>query len=149
MLNWMDVNQTFRDLDLFRREMDRMFNQAVRDELRYGGALSEVGRDVGAYVEATDKAFVLTVDLPGVAPEDIDLQVTREGLTLRAERKVVPPESYSTHRQERRSWRFSRSWTLPVPIDVDETVATVANGMLTVTLPKAAEVQPRRIDIKA
>src|SRR5690606_11388939 len=99
--------------------------------------------------EARDDAFVLAVDVPGVAPEDIELQVTAEGVTLRAERKVVPPEGYSTHRQERGAFRIARSWSLPVAVDPDAAVAEVKNGVLTVTLPKAPEEQPRRITIHA
>ncbi len=147
MLNWMDLNRTFNELDLFRREMDRLFQASLRDELNQGGALSELGRDAHTRLETRDDAFVLAVDLPGVAPDDITLQVTAEGVTLRAERKLVPPEGYSTHRQERGAYRVSRSWTLPVAIDPDAATAEVKHGVLSVHLPKAPEVQPRRINI--
>lgn len=114
MLNWMDVNRTFNELELFRREMDRLFSDAVQGELR--GSLSQASGRVGADLRTTEEAFVLSVDVPGIDPGDIDLQITRDGVTLRAERRLEAPEGYATHRQERSSWRLSRSWNLPMPI---------------------------------
>lgn len=148
MFDWMNVNRSFQELDLFRREMDRLFGQTVRNEFA-GTEFSEIGRDTGARFQTTENTFVLSVDLPGVKPADVDLQVTRDGITLRAERKLEAPTGYSTHRQERGSWKFSRSWSLPVPIDPEKAAAEVKDGVLTVTLPKAAEVTPRRIELKA
>lgn len=147
-MNWMDVNRTFAELDLFRQEMDRLFANALGTELTWGSALSE-GRDVGARLEANDAAYVLSVDLPGVKPADIDLQVTRDGVTLRAKREVGKPKGYSTHRQERGAFEISRSWTLPKPIDPETATAETKDGMLKLTLPYSAEVQPRRIEVKA
>lgn len=148
MLNWMDVNRTLAELDGFRREMDRLFGQAVQNEMGYDNELSELGRDIGTRFVANENEFVLTVDVPGVKPADIDLQITRDGITLRAERKVSIPEGYSTHRQERGSWKLSRSWTLPMPVDPEKAVAEVKDGVLTVTMPKVPEVKPRRIELK-
>ena len=119
MLNWMDVNRTFQELDLFRREMDRLFNDALRDEVVGGSAFSALDQRAGARMITTDEAFVLTVDVPGVRSEDIGLQVTRDGLTLHAARTIGVPEGYSTHRHERGSWEISRSWNMPVAIDPD------------------------------
>jgi HSP20 family protein len=148
MFDWMNVNRSFLELDQFRREMDRLFGQTVRNELS-GTEFSEIGRETGARFRTNENSFVLSVDLPGVKPADIDLQVTRDGITVRAERKLDAPSGYSTHRQERGSWKFSRSWTLPLPIDPDKALAEVKDGVLVVTMPKAADVTPRRIDVKA
>ena len=148
MLNWVDVNRTFAELEAFRHQMDRVFAHALRNELQNGVGLSQVDRDTGTNLEVLEDAFVLTADLPGVAPEDVDLQVTADGVTLRAERNVEAPEGYSTHRRERGNWTLSRSWSLPAPVDVEASNAEVKNGVLTVRLPKTAEVQPRRIEVK-
>ncbi len=148
MLNWVDVNRSLAELDLFRRQMENVFERALRDELE--GSLSENQNGaIGASLETTDDELVLRAELPGIQPDDIELQVTGDGLTLRAERTLEEHEGYSVHRQERGSWRVSRSWSFPVKVDADNARAEVKNGLLTVHLPKAAETRPRRIDIKS
>lgn len=148
MLNWVDVNRTFAELDQFRRQMDSVFERALRDEL-YGSSSERGDRAAGATLETTDEAFILRAELPGVSPEDIELQVTADGLTLRAERRLEQPEGYSVHRQERGSWQVARSWSFPVKVDPDNAHAEVEHGLLTVHLPKAAEMQPRRITVRS
>jgi len=147
MLNWIDVNRTFAELDTFRRQMDRVFEHALRNEL-YGRGISQLDRETGTNFQNLEDAFVLTADLPGVNPDDVDLKVTADGVTLLAERKVEAPEGYSTHRRERGNWTLSRSWTLPAPVNVEAATAEVKNGVLTVILPKSPEVQPKRIEVK-
>jgi HSP20 family protein len=139
MLGWMDFDRTFAELDGFRREMDRLFERSRG---------TRVGETTGRW-EARDDAFVLTVDLPGVKPEDVDLQVTRDAVTLKAERKLAAPEGYGAHRTERNGWKLSRTWTLPVPVDPERAVADTSEGVLTLTLPKAADAQPRKIALKS
>lgn len=148
MLNWNDINRSFAELDAFRRQWDRAFERTLRNEGRRGG-LSQLEVDSGATLTAEGDRFLLRADLPGVDPADIDLQVTTDGITLRARRTVGVPEGYTTHRRERGGWEFSRSWSLPAPVNVDETRAEVVHGVLTVTMPKAADAQPRRITVKA
>jgi HSP20 family protein len=65
------------------------------------------------------------------------------------ERRVQTPEGYSAHRQERAAINFSRSFALPCRVNADRTSASVKNGILTVTLEKAADAMPRQIAIKA
>jgi HSP20 family protein len=62
---------------------------------------------------------------------------------------VAPPEGYSVHRQERTASRFSRSFTLPCAVNGDAISASLEHGVLTVTLPKAPESQPRQITVKS
>lgn len=146
MLDFMNLNRTFHELDLFRREFDRLFDQGSIDDV-VGRTLGETARDTGARFDDRTDAFVLSVDVPGVNPADVDLQVTRDGITLRVAREVAVPEGYSTHRAERGSWQLSRSWSLPVPVDPETATAEVKNGVLIVTMPKIPEVQPRRIEV--
>jgi HSP20 family protein len=90
--------------------------------------------------------YILTAELPGMAPEDLDLSITGETLTLRGERRRpegVADESY--RRQERQFGRWSRSVTLPERVDGTKVAAQFAHGILTVTLPKAEEARPRQI----
>jgi HSP20 family protein len=68
---------------------------------------------------------------------------------VRGERKVEPPQGHSTHRSERTSYRFARTFELPSKIDSDRVDARLENGVLTVSLPKAPEAQPKQISVKA
>jgi len=147
MLDFMNLNRTLNELDLFRREFDRLFDTGARGEVADPTEFSEIGREIGARFTDDKEAFVLSVDVPGVKPADVDLQVTRDGITLRVAREVAVPQGYSTHRAERGSWRLSRSWSVPEPVNPELATGEVKDGVLTVTLPKIPEVQPRRIEI--
>jgi HSP20 family protein len=98
----------------------------------------------------TDEAVVVKSGVPGVDPGDIDISVTADTLTIKGETKAeeeVEEESY-VHR-ERRYGAFSRSLTIPVPIQADKAEAEFEDGVLTLTLPKAEEVKPKAIKVKA
>jgi len=92
--------------------------------------------------------YVLTAPVPGVVPEDIDLSITGETLTLRGERKRaegITDESY--RRQERPFGRWTRTVTLPDRVESGQVSAAFAQGVLTVTLPKAEGARPRQISV--
>lgn len=96
----------------------------------------------------TEDAYVVTADAPGMEPSTLDLALTGETLTIRGERRrpeAVAEESY--RRQERPFGRWSRTLTLPGHIDGAKVAAHYANGVLTVTLPKAEEARPRQIAV--
>jgi HSP20 family protein len=94
-------------------------------------------------------AFVVRAELPGLSEKDLELTATATTLTLRGERKVEVPQGYSTHRSERTGYRFARTFELPSKVDSDRVEARLENGVLTVTLPKAPEAQPKQINVKA
>ncbi|MFO0951691.1 MAG: Hsp20/alpha crystallin family protein [Isosphaeraceae bacterium] len=92
--------------------------------------------------------YVLTVPIPGMRPEDIDLSITGETLTLRGERKRpegVSDEAY--RRQERPFGRWIRTVTLPDRVDSGQVAASYTHGVLTVTIPKAESARPRQITV--
>lgn len=94
--------------------------------------------------------YILTAELPGSEPSSLDLSLTGESLTLRGERtrpEGVAEENY--RRQERRFGHWSRSVTLPDRVDGSNVAAEFADGVLTVTLPKAEEAKPRQIVVTA
>lgn len=94
--------------------------------------------------------YVLTAQLPGMAPEDVDLSITGETLTLRGERKRpegVADEAY--RRQERPFGRWARTVTLPDRVEAAQVSAGFAQGILTITLPKAESARPRQITVTA
>ncbi len=96
---------------------------------------------------ATDHAYLLRADLPGVRFEDIDLSVEKGVLTLAGERRA-PEDDGERTRAERRFGTFERSFMLPENADTDAIDAKYEQGVLTVTIPKKAEAQPRKIEVK-
>jgi HSP20 family protein len=104
---------------------------------------------VDLYETATQ--FVLTAELPGLAREQIDIHAEEHRVVIRGARtsnppgKDVPCEQY--HRVERGHGRFSRTFALPDAIDVERVTADLRDGLLTVTLPKAADRGVRHINV--
>lgn len=147
---WSDFDEMFAAMNQLRTYMDRLFEEAWGGRL-FGDRpqLYGAGTWPRANLIDTGSSLVLTAEVPGLSDKDIQLTLNQEVLTLSGERKVQVPEGYSVHRQERPAVRFSRSFALPCRVDADRTTATVKNGILTVTLEKAADVMPRRIAVKA
>jgi len=89
----------------------------------------------------------LVADLPGLAREDVELQVADGVLTVRAERGLEVPEDGRVVRRERSARTFSRSFALSDEVDVDAIGATMRDGVLRITLPKSERAKPRQIEV--
>jgi HSP20 family protein len=141
-LRWHRRWDPFQEL---QREMGRLFEsldpmQSKRQIYRYP--------PLNLY-DAADR-YILSVQLPGMAPSDIELTITGETLTLRGERtraEGVKEDGY--RRQERPMGRWSRTITLPDRVESTQVGASFADGILTVTFPKAEGTQPRQITVTA
>jgi HSP20 family protein len=97
----------------------------------------------------TPKALEVRVDLPGVKPKEIDIQVSGNLLTISGEKKEEKEEKGKTfHRIERYSGSFSRTMALPCAVNEDEVAAEYHDGVLTITLPKTEEAKTRKITVK-
>lgn len=96
------------------------------------------------------EGYVLTAELPGVAPADISVSIESSTVTLSGERKVEYPvgEGTAIHRRERQSGSFRRAFELPAEIDLENAKATHKNGVLTLVLPKSPAAKPRQIAIE-
>jgi HSP20 family protein len=97
----------------------------------------------------TEDTYVLTAEVPGLAPEELEISLEGSTVTLRGERKVSFEEGASVHRSERPAGLFRRAFDLPVPIEADKAEAVHRHGVLTLRLPKAPEHRPRQISVKA
>ena len=87
--------------------------------------------------------------MPGIEPDDIEVHVEGDTLTLRGERKLPEAgEGVNYHRREREGGRFRRIVTLPVRIDPNGVEAAFKNGVLNIVLPKAAEARARQIKVR-
>ena len=126
-----------------RRELDRLFGDLER-------APSFTGSSTPAVSFADNpEALTLRAELPGLTEKDVDISVTANVLTLKAARKVEAPEGYAAHRRERQSFSFTQSYELPTRIDPEKVQASLKQGVLTLTMPKAAEAQPKRVTVSA
>jgi Molecular chaperone (small heat shock protein) len=97
--------------------------------------------------EETDR-LIVTAELPGVKPADLELSIEGDTLTIQGKRAQGQNEAgTSYHRREIESGSFSRAIGLPVKVDVEHVGARLANGTLTVTLMKASAVSPRQIHV--
>lgn len=91
--------------------------------------------------------FIAKIDLPGVQPGSIDVDVEDRTLTIRAERAATAPDDVQWLSRERPVGTFARQLTLGQHVDVDRVDASYADGVLTLTLPLAEEARPRRISV--
>lgn len=146
MNGWFDFDRTLDEMESFRRRMDDLF-QAL--EGRRGGEYIGWSDFPVAHLRDDGGNVVIEADVPGLRKEDLDVKCTGQGVTITGKRKVDVPGGYQAHRRERGDYQFSRSFSLGTQIDPDRVDAELRDGMLTITLPKSAEAQPRRIDVKA
>ena len=134
-------------VDLLHRDLDRIAHNR--------GIASNDHSPVADWVPAVDiveekDRFVLRADVPGVKPEDIDVSMDAGVLSVSGERHAVAPgEDSGVQRIERLTGRFLRRFTLPETADADGVAAKCADGILEVNIPKAPEVQARRITVEA
>ncbi len=95
----------------------------------------------------TDKALVLTMEMPGVEKDDLDIKLDRNVLTLEGHINFSKYENMKPLYTEYNVGHYRRSFTLSNDIDQDGISARMVDGVLTLTLPKAEEAQPRRIEV--
>ena len=94
-------------------------------------------------------AYLVTVELPGLEPEDLDITMEDGLLTIKGERQFTSESSEQQfHRVERRYGAFRRSITLPAQVQADHIEATFDNGVLEIVVPKAEEAKPKRIQVR-
>ena len=98
----------------------------------------------------TDDEVVIKASLPGMKSDDIKISISGEILTMQGEMQAESEEKNSTYHFRERKWgNFSRSINLPTPVVADKAQAEFEAGVLTLTLPKAEEVKPKTISVKA
>jgi HSP20 family protein len=101
-------------------------------------------------VHEEPERFAVLVDVPGVEPKDIEITAEKGVLTVRGERHARTEENSGAYRRlERRSGKFLRRFTLPDSANLDAISAKHTQGVLEVTIPKQAKLQPRRIEVAA
>ncbi len=122
----------FNEMSRLQENLDSLFGSGARERVTGFTPTVDVSED--------DQKFELHADLPGVKLEALDIQIEKEVLTIKGERKLE-------QKGERVAGAFSRAFTLPKQVDVEKIAASLKDGVLTVTLPKRPEAQPRQIKI--
>lgn len=99
-------------------------------------------------VKETDKELTFLAELPGLQEKDIQVELVGDTLTIRGERNLSSEEKKDDYvRVERSYGAFQRSFSIDVPVRADEIKAEYKNGLLTVCVPKAENVTPKRIPV--
>ncbi len=139
----------FRDTLSLRNAMDRLFEDSfVTPHFGWIAPASAAGMALDVY--ETKEQVVIKAALPGVKPEETEVTITGDTLTIRGEskeEKEVNEENYI--RKERHFGSFARSVTLPAGLEADKAEATFENGVLTLKIPKSEQVKPKSIKVKA
>ena len=97
----------------------------------------------------TEHGLVLAADLPGVAPEGLDITFEKRVLTIYGRVSTTAPEGFSPVYREYQIGDFERQFTLAGDFDTDATQADLSDGVLRITIPRAPEPQAKRIDVRA
>lgn len=134
------------------QELNRL-EQAMNHMLEGGrSATHKSGESVATWQPPVDVfedagRIVLVADLPGVEEKDLELSVDKNILTVKGSRRTQLPEGLGQRRLERAQGTFSRAFALPQTVDVEKINAELKAGVLTLTLEKKAEAQPRQIKV--
>ncbi|ADB75988.1 Hsp20/alpha crystallin family protein [Geodermatophilus obscurus] len=129
-----------RELDELYERVNTLWQSGLSGALDQWSPLADV--------EETDDAYTVEIDLPGVAREDVDIQLDDRRLTVSGD--IEEKERTGIlHRRTRRVGRFHYSVTLPGDVDADGVSAQLHDGVLTVRVPKSAQAKPRRIPISS
>ena len=147
ILRWRDPTDSFGELDDLRTAVDQVFGNYIGGPGRmrlYRGVFPALN------ISENEDNLYLTAELPGIDPKEIDITATADSIILRGERKESSAgEQVNYHQRERDFGTFRRVIDLPTKINTEKINASYKNGILTVTLPKAEEVKPKQIEIKA
>ncbi len=138
-----------RDLDIFRREIDSLFDRF------FEGWPFETLKGDGQWIPSidlseTNKEYIVRAEIPGVDPNDFDISLNNNVLTIKGERKhEKETKDEDFHRIERAYGSFTRAIQLPGEVDEDKVKANYKNGVLEIILPKTKEEAVKKIPVKA
>ena len=146
LTRWSDINRMFRTVDLLQDSINGMLSELNRSYRLGTGLTSDRGMLRTNLYDLGGK-FEIIAEVPGSTKDDLSIKIQGNYLELSGGKKSDIPEGYSTHRMERETGAFTRSFTLPADVNVDGVEATVKNGMLRLVLPKSEVAKPRQITI--
>ena len=132
----------FEELERMKNRMDRLFGNLDDASCRKAGVFP-----LANLTEDSDRYFV-RAELAGVKSDELDIQVTGNNLSVSGERKIsTDDKDVKYHRKEREAGKFRRIVKMPRDIVADKVEAKLADGILTISIPKAQNAKPRKITI--
>lgn len=149
MANGLKRQDTYSNVANLQDEVERMFRQVL------GGRGDMAPTQAGGWapaldVEENEDGFTIHVELPGVDPDDVEITLEDDVLTVAGERRFYDErDTDGFKRIERRFGRFHRAVRLPDRVAHSEVAATAKDGLLTIKVPKAEDAKPRRIEIQS
>jgi HSP20 family protein len=135
----------FREVVSLREAMDRLFEDSFISP-RTGGLAA---RGVAANLYETGEGFTLQLPIPGVKPEDVEITVQQDTVSLKWENKVEIPKDAQVHWNGFQAGQYQQNFTLPAPINSEAVEAHYSDGVLTLRLPKAEHARARTIKVNA
>ncbi|MEN0067457.1 MAG: Hsp20/alpha crystallin family protein [Myxococcota bacterium] len=140
LVPWVDIDRAFNQAEALHRQVNALLG--MESALR-ATPLTSTPR-----WSENDEGYTLSVDLPGLVQEDVELAVHHRHLSLKAKRSLSWPDGTQVRHRERRAFQLDRTWTLPQTADVEQTEAALTDGVLTIRIPKTPKATPRRIEVQ-
>jgi HSP20 family protein len=145
MMRW----DPFKEMMSLRQAMDRLFEDSFVRRPHWWPALAEGALPLSLEMYQTANDVVVKAAVPGVKPEEVDISITGDTLTIKGERKEEKEVKEADYfLKEHVYGSYSRTVAIPVPVQADKAEATFENGILTLTLPKKEEAKPKQVKIK-
>lgn len=146
---YMTSHEPWNVLNNLHREVGRYLSSS-QTGAEDGSSVATSAWTPAVDIKEEENQFLITADVPGVDPENIDVTMESGLLTIKGERKLESDVKRNGYRRfERLHGMFYRRFSLPDYADADNISANCKNGVLTVTVPKTEAVKPRRIEVKA
>lgn len=143
-----EFRNPLRGLVRMQRDMDRLMDGFFGSD-RQAARTDELSFCPSCDIEETDNHYLLSLDLPGVSKNDVNIELRDNQLIVSGERKQQhKKETKARFSEERVYGKFMRSFTLPSEVNADKVEANFADGVLHIALPKAESVKPRQIKIQ-
>lgn len=134
-----------REAVTLREAMDRLFEDSFTPARRRTQAPEQIWRlPLDAYV--TGEEIIVLANMPGVKPEDVEITIEGDTLTIRGERPA-PIENVNYVMQERTFGKFQRTLNINIPVDANRAEARYDNGLLTLIIPKTEAAKPKVIQV--
>lgn len=150
MTRWSNLESHLAAVEQFRRQMDHLFHELAGTEAPRHYRPTWLGSTWPATnIYDSGTALVVQAEVPGLSEKEIQISANQDGFSITGERVVDVPKGYAVHRRERESMKVSRTFACPCAVNLEQATAVVKDGVLTLTLPKAPEAQPRQIAVKA
>jgi len=145
-MTMMTQYEPFSSVLPLREAMNHLFRESFVAPFDH---LAQAASSMPVDVYELDDHFVVKACMPGLTPDELSVEIEQQSVTLHGELKAEQNNGMRPLLQERRPGAFTRTFTLPVPIEAGQVQAELSNGVLSLTLPKSEAIKPRKIQVKS